>query len=283
MSAGAPASGAGARRGAGASKGASSKEAKKSGRWWKIAALVVIGVSTVLGGLAVLGWSSKPSGWAEMNRRLEGMDAVQRATLAESVENRLVSAWATPSGAQTAEEYYAQVVAGEAGATPAAPQTVRVEIDELNAWLDVRLRKLVEHQGQAYPAWLHSVRVWTEGEELVLGVRVQRSEVDQVFSFALGFETPSDGGETVMRVEGARAGLLPVPLSQLAERLGSDKGSGRRATARKLLDDLQEGVAVGDWVSKLDPDRPVRVSAVRVSDGVIEVERQPVAGAGDPG
>ncbi|MEM7680342.1 MAG: hypothetical protein AAF288_00140 [Planctomycetota bacterium] len=242
--------------------------------------MTVVAVAAALGAMGAVGWSAKPSGWADIGSRLEQLAPEQRAAMAEALQNRLVSAWSAPPGVQTAEQYYQQVVTPDPQDASPATHTVRVEIDELNAWLDTRLRKLVEHQGQPYPAWLESVRVWTEGERLVLGVRVRRSGMDQVFSFLLGFDTPEGDEHAVMRIEGARAGLLPVPLGQLMERLGPPgSGSARRDTARALVEELRQGVVVSEWVSKLDDDRPVRVSRVAVSDGVVEIVRSRAAAA----
>ncbi len=84
--------------------------------------------------------------------------------------------------------------------------------DEINGWLAT---DLPEKFPQALPPGISDPRIAIENETVHLAVRYRRSGVDTVLSISGEAYLTAQPNEIAVRLDGARAGLLPVPLARV--------------------------------------------------------------------
>jgi hypothetical protein len=134
--------------------------------------------------------------------------------------------------------------------------------EQINGWLAVDMAKNHPH---ALPPSLSDPRVAIDSTQLTIACRFQRNGHNTVLSLTVEPYVP-EPNVIALRIVKARAGLLPVPLGQVLERLSQ--------AARELQFHLEWRHAGGDPVAMLslppsDDDRAVRIEALRLGDGEI--------------
>jgi hypothetical protein len=95
---------------------------------------------------------------------------------------------------------------------------VRFTQDEINGWLATELPAKFP---RALPPGITDPRIAIVGNELHLAVHYQRGRVDTVISLAGEVSLTNQPNEIAVRIDQARAGLLPVPLGNLIEEIGA--------------------------------------------------------------
>jgi len=95
---------------------------------------------------------------------------------------------------------------------------VRFTQDEINGWLATELPAKFP---RALPPGITDPRMAIVGDELHLAVHYQRGRVDTVLSLAGEASLTNQPNEIAVRIDQARAGMLPVPLGNLIEEIGA--------------------------------------------------------------
>jgi len=95
---------------------------------------------------------------------------------------------------------------------------VRFTQDEINGWLATELPAKFP---RALPPGISDPRIAIVGNELHLAVHYRRGRVDTVMSLAGEVSLTNQPNEIAVRIDQARAGLLPVPLGNLIEEVGA--------------------------------------------------------------
>ena len=158
---------------------------------------------------------------------------------------------------------------------PGTWQAVFTE-EEINGWLTVDLPEKFPH---ALPADVKEPRVAIIGERVLVGCRYEGGSVSTVFSLEVEPHLTSDPNVVALRIRKARAGALPIPLTQLIERTTK--------AARRIDPAFRWEQIDGDPVAliTIPPDqsaagnRRIKVTSLRVQDKTIviagETEEQP--------
>src|SRR3954471_9396984 len=91
---------------------------------------------------------------------------------------------------------------------------VRFTQDEINGWLATELPAKFP---RALPPGIMDPRIAIVGDELHLAVHYRRGRVDTVMSLAGKISLTNQPNEIAVRIDQARAGILPVPLGSLIQ------------------------------------------------------------------
>ena len=97
---------------------------------------------------------------------------------------------------------------------------IRITAEEINGWLAVDMPKNHPH---ALPPTLHDPRVVIDPNEITVACRFQQNGIDSVLSLTVQpyvdrSPTVPNANVVAVRIVGARAGLLPLPLDRVLER-----------------------------------------------------------------
>jgi hypothetical protein len=136
--------------------------------------------------------------------------------------------------------------------------------EQINGWLAV---DLVRNHPNALPPVLHDPRVAIDAKRITVACRFDHDGLSSVLSLTVEPYVP-EPNVVALRIVRARAGLLPVPLGQVLDRLSE--------AARDMQIHLEWRRAGGDPVAmfSLPPaadDRPVRIETLRLGKGEVYV------------
>jgi hypothetical protein len=136
--------------------------------------------------------------------------------------------------------------------------------DQINGWFAV---DLVQNHPNALPPALHDPRVSIDSKQITLACRFERGHINTVLNLTIEPYVP-EPNVIALRIISARAGLLPVPLDKVLDRVSQ--------AARDMHWKIEWRRTGSDPVAMLslpptDDDRPVRVETLRLGDGEIFV------------
>jgi hypothetical protein len=136
--------------------------------------------------------------------------------------------------------------------------------EQINGWLAV---DLVRNHPGTLPPELHDPRVAIDGKQVTVACSFDQGGLHSVLSLSIEPSLP-EPNLLALRILSARAGLLPVPLGQVLDRVSeAARGAGLHLQWRR---------AGGDPVAMLSlppaDDRPVRVETLRLGEGEVYVE-----------
>jgi hypothetical protein len=138
--------------------------------------------------------------------------------------------------------------------------------DEINGWLAV---DLAENHPDALPEGVSDPRVVFQPDEATLFCRVRRGNLTSVVSLSIDFYLP-EPNQVAVRVRGARAGVVPLPLEKIVERISR--------SAERLDLRLRWRQTDGDPVAMISvaptwngEDKLVYVEELRLGDGEVFV------------
>jgi hypothetical protein len=136
--------------------------------------------------------------------------------------------------------------------------------EQVNGWLAV---DLVRNHPNTLPSMLHDPRVAIDPKRVTVACRFERDGLSSVLSLTVEPYLP-EPNVVALRIVSARAGLLPVPLGQVLNRISE--------AARDLHVHLEWRRADGAPVAmfSLPPaaeDRPVRIETLRLGEGEVYV------------
>jgi len=136
--------------------------------------------------------------------------------------------------------------------------------EQINGWLAV---DLVRNHPHTLPPELHDPRVAIDAKRVTLACCFDHDGLHSVLSLTIEPYVP-EPNLLALRIVNARAGLLPVPLGQVLDRISE--------AARDTGLHLEWRRAAGDPVAMLSlppaDDRPVRVETLRLGEGEVYVE-----------
>lgn len=164
-----------------------------------------------------------------------------------------------------------------AGMMEGRPFEFRITQQELNEWLAAR--------GQIWPAAQEWVPPTMEGplilfepDRIVVAGTVSLGEVRTVLSASVSLHT--EGDSLVVRLDSLHGGALPVPRSLVREQLrqldARQRGTGRDRTRLPSAETLFGGTRVPAVFSWNNPHRRFRIRAVRVKNGEILLDIEPL-------
>jgi hypothetical protein len=136
--------------------------------------------------------------------------------------------------------------------------------EQINGWLAV---DLVRNHPNTLPPELHDPRVAIDPQRIAVACRFDRDGLTSVLSLTVEPYLP-EPNVLALRILSARAGLLPVPLGQVLDRISQ--------AARDMHVRLEWRRAGGDPVAMLSlppaaDDRPVRIETLRLGEGEVYV------------
>ncbi len=137
--------------------------------------------------------------------------------------------------------------------------------DEINGWLAY---DLPENHPRALPAGISDPRVHIEKNDFTLACRAERKGVQTVITVTVDGYVTGDG-EVAVRVKRARAGILPLPMEELIEKMiaaATKAGLG----ARRMQ---QEGdpVILFDVHGLAGKKEILKLQTVEIGDGVVRL------------
>lgn len=136
--------------------------------------------------------------------------------------------------------------------------------EQINGWLAV---DMVKNHADALPPTLHDPRVSIHEKQITIACRFEQGGVNSVLSLTVEPSMP-EPNVIALRIVKARAGLLPVPLAQVLDRVSQ--------AARGMECRLEWRRTGGDPVAMLsfpdaDDDQPISIESLRLGDGEIYV------------
>lgn len=140
-----------------------------------------------------------------------------------------------------------------------------ITAEEINGWLAVDLEK--NHPGTLPPA-IRDPRVAIDENGITVACRYEQDGVKSILSLTLAPSVP-EPNVVALRIVGARAGLLPLPLKNVIERVTQ--------SARDLQLRLEwrggggDPVALLSWPDDGQSGRTVKIETIRLGDGEIYV------------
>lgn len=134
---------------------------------------------------------------------------------------------------------------------------------EVNGWL---AEEAADEAGETYPSEVRDVRVHFTQSRLLVGCRVEQPQWNGVISLALKPSVPAPN-RLEIEIESARAGLLPVPLDSVLERVVAALGqNGWQATRRR--EQGRDFVNVN--LERGDTEQPV-LESIEIRPGVVRL------------
>jgi len=135
--------------------------------------------------------------------------------------------------------------------------------EQINGWLAV---DMVKNHPDLLPRSVGDPRVAIEPDKVTVACRFQRGQIDTVLSLTADVYL-SEPNVAALRIRKARAGMLPLPLEKVLERISE--------AANRLNLDIRRRQAEGDPVilisipQRTEGGRLVRVESLRLGEGEI--------------
>ncbi len=141
---------------------------------------------------------------------------------------------------------------------------VLVTAEEINGWLAVDLEK---NHPNALPPTLRDPRVAIDKNGITVACRFEQDGTRTILSLTIAPSVP-EPNVVALRIVLARAGLLPMPLEKVFDRISK--------TARKMQLHLEcrggdDPVALLSLPDSKDDGRIVRIETIRLGDGEIYI------------
>jgi len=210
--------------------------------------LVITVISALCGAWGYWLWKSEPVYWQEHKQYLEKSTPQERLALAESVERRVLDkiSFAPVKGPMGGGDGTASHGgAGEGGLAASGAETtsnrpakttkeVFLTIEEINAWMDQRLKDWASNQGMNIPDFVKDPMVAIEDDYLILAFKFEKPPISQVVSVMT--TVVIEENEAKIQVEGVRGGRLKIPgVKAAANAVGARGGeSGLADIAAKI-------------------------------------------------
>jgi len=246
-------------------------------------ALSVMAVICIGGGAGYWLWTSEPTHWTENQQYLAQHSETQLANKAELLEQRLtdeISMLSIAASQQQRALRASQQASGDASTTTHAEalkpsmKTIKMSIDEANAWLDQRLDDWLVNQGHSLPDGISEPMISSNNGKLVAAFQYSSPEVSQVVSLYFDLQV-TPGGMAELKLDSVTGGSLPLPMQQIAERMANRADASE--TAQRMVQAF-EGQQF-DPVKSLDGGKQMRLMDFQATAEGLEftvvVEPQP--------
>lgn len=215
-------------------------------------ALLAIILALLLAGLhAIRLWRRVPQYWAPARARAAAIEPAVRQTSAVSLERRLLRELTDPH---------------------APPRrTVRLTLDEINAWLSEQLPAWAANRGAAIPPGVQDITALVDEGRLILAFLYDTDEMTQVITAVFVIDPPPAGAADApprMRLRRVLAGELPIPAWALPRHAAKTSRS-PQAELRSWTAGLVEGIPLGPW--PIDARRELRIDRVDLHPDYIDL------------
>ena len=146
--------------------------------------LILLGLICLSGLRVYWLWKTPPAYWQEHQQFLQRTDPERRMEMAQSVEQRILNQLTfVHSTDQRAGADGSNVVDTVIGSVnPDETKIVFITLEEINAWMDQRLKDWASHQGMKIPDYVSDPMVAIEGEEPRFAFKFERPDFQQVIS-----------------------------------------------------------------------------------------------------
>ena len=214
----------------------------KGSRTIPLLTLILLGVMAVICIGAAAGywlWATEPTHWTENQAFLKQHSKQQLADKAERLEKRMADELSLLSVAASQQQRalraskqangHAATTSSDAALKPAM-KTIKVSIDEANAWLNQRLEGWLINQGHSLPDDISEPMISSHDGKLVAAFRYSHPEITQVVSMYFDINVAPDG-MAELKLQSVTGGNLPLPMQQIAERMGDSQSAQRMAQA----------------------------------------------------
>ena len=221
-------------------------------RWAALAAGVVLLVAGAWVAWSVMRVQAVPEHWEEHRAFIERTPALDLERLSRALELDVPRAWTRPVGE------------GD------GVRTVRLPLDQVNAWLAVRLEDYLANQGRSLPEGLGGVMLAGRDGKLVAAAEYTGGPASQIISATFAAEpVREDEGPAAVRLEGVAAGRQPLPSRWLADRIaGMDIES---EPLREALETIAAGEAIRPVTLPVDAYREAELLGVDVTPEAVEL------------
>jgi len=256
-------------------------------RWVLRGVVVALLIAACASGYAWWRWRSQPAYWHKAQAFLEGAEQNPHVrTMAQSVEARVTSSTNEPgtgrlpvrrvvaasTQALLTEATTAAIEgaddAARSGVYPDGTHWLAMGVQEANAWLTLRLPKLLANQNAAMPQGVGTPIVAVEEGRIVVATRV--AQVNQVVSVVLDARM-TEQDQLFLKVHEVRGGRLVLPVNMLIKTLKENQQAlGAPPDMIRWVHQAMEGMT-------LEPegriaDRDVRLKDIKISDDYVEVD-----------
>lgn len=218
--------------------------------------VVLLGVFAVIGFRAVQKIRAVPD-WVEQNQSfLTVTEPKDLERLAKAIEVRTPREWTRPVGS------------GDGN------RTVPFAFDEVNAWLALRLDRVLRNQGISFSGLGGAMLTELDGQ---LVTTVSHDSGGRLRFYSVFFEviravndTGAQTQEPAFRLSAIRLGEQSLPLSLISGFIDVTKV--KDPVFRDMITDLAAGRAVGPLVLPVDAHRKARIKGFRVTQTGIELD-----------
>ncbi|MEE9212741.1 MAG: hypothetical protein V3U29_08820 [Phycisphaeraceae bacterium] len=238
------------------------------------ASLLCVALLCVAGGVGYWLWQSEPAYVTRTRALLQSKSHGELEQMASSLENRIVSELTSispTSGTGSSTHSNAAVTAtlesritGDAGDV----RTISVSLDEVNAWMAVKLNAWLANQHKTLPDEITEPMVAVRDDKLVLAFRYVSDRLDQVVSLDFTVEL-QDGQEATIKLLGIRGGKLPLPAGTAAKLMPKTADSDQQGVIEKLAKAF-DGMSF-DPVANIDASRKARVIGLALRPDGLDV------------
>ena len=234
-------------------KPAPAKPSRARRRWGCAVLLVLLLILALLIGRLVMQLTATPEYWQTNRDFLDKTPPPQLAQMAREVETRLPSEWTQPIGEGSGE------------------RKVRVQFDEVNAWLALRLPQYLENQDLKLPRQIGQTMLSQRDGELVLAFDyVSPNWGQRIASIFVSLAQP-EGKPVQLGISRARAGEQNLPLKYIFNALREVQAF-REPPASTVLDRLSKGEKIELPPLPVDDHREAVVRGIEVTPLWIEVD-----------
>ncbi|MEM1354200.1 MAG: hypothetical protein AAGC44_10780 [Planctomycetota bacterium] len=243
-------------------------------KWVKRAAITLMAlvlVAVLITGYLYQRAGAAPEMWTKERSRISAMAPSQQQTVTERLRNRLINEW-------TAAEPSSEFIKTDSGSIFGQRRRFAIPYNELNVWLHVEGRALLENLGITLPARVqHAMVSGTADGNLVFAVEDDPGSGGRVYTLTFKIDIADDGTVT-SRLISAEAGRLSLPPETAARLLASSNSTS--PDVENLLNDMMTGNPVPPRDLTIDPGaegaRDGRIVGLEVDEQQIIVTRQTV-------
>ena len=234
--------------------------------------IVIVVVSIGVVGFCLL--RSEPDYVSKTHAFLEAKNPKQLKEVANSLENRIFSELSPVHGftkiSTDRSTHEASIVAVTNGVQTLLVDDVRtlsVSLEELNAWMTVKLDEWLAHQGSVLPKQVTESMVAIEDETLILAFRYAYANLNLLVSFDCEVRLLKDH-EAQVKVTRVRSGKLPISAGIVSNLMALSNENG----ALKNIAMVLNGITFNPVVDLIGAVHQGRIIGLEICENSVEVK-----------
>ncbi|MEM6394013.1 MAG: hypothetical protein AAF797_14695 [Planctomycetota bacterium] len=238
------------------------------------AGLILLGLAALAGFALFHLWSSLPTAWGQATAQLDQLSTEEKQALSDAFEKRFVGELSTHSEYADGDAVRQALTSNR----PTPPllgdiRTLRVGLDEINAYLETHLPRLLENQGTEMPPEIDRILVGhRDGRPLVM-VHIKADQIDQVFTFDLDIAVHEQEPDT-LRIRSVEAGQLPLPRDRVRQEIAALPALEDNPEAAAFLDDLFTGRQLPAVIDVIDDDFAAELIGFTIDPNGMQLTRR---------